>query len=57
MAGSSGELADDTNESSVLVFQPLVIGTQIDKDLWREGGGNRSWCGGYFIDYNEKTFG
>lgn len=41
-AGSSGEFTDDTNESSVLVFQPLVIGTQIDKNLWREGGGDKS---------------
>lgn len=33
VAGSSGELADDTDESSVLVFEPLVISAQINKDL------------------------
>lgn len=38
VGGSSGELADDTDESSVLVFQPLVIGTQVNKNLWGRWG-------------------
>lgn len=38
VTGSSRQLADDTNESSVLVFQPLVISAQVNEDLWREEG-------------------